>query len=208
MFDSLDALIRSIYGAGSEVQLHAPIFMGNEKLYLEEAIDSTYVSSVGEFVTEFETRLASFTKARHVIATMNGTSALHVALLLAGATENTEVITQSLTFVATCNAVRYTGAKPVFVDVSRETLGLSPESVTAFIEANCEMRNDGNCWNKKTNRKIVACIPMHTFGHPAEIDQICKLCDSYNITVIEDAAESLGSFHKERHTGTVGALGP
>jgi len=207
MFDSLEAAIRSIYGIGKSIPLHAPIFIGNEKRYLEKAIDSTYVSSVGAFVAEFEKQLAAFTSAKHVIATVNGTSALHVALLLAGATANTEVITQSLTFVATCNAIRYTGARPVFVDVCKETLGLSPNSMMAFIEANCEMRDDGHCWNKTTNRKIVACIPMHTFGHSAELDQICKLCDSSNITVIEDAAESLGSFYKGRHTGTVGALG-
>ncbi|TFZ04167.1 LegC family aminotransferase [Ramlibacter humi] len=186
--------------------MHRPVFAGHEKQYLAECIDSNFVSSVGARVTEFEERLATFVGARYAIATMNGTAALHIALELAGAKPGTEIIGQSLTFIATCNAASYTGATPVFVDVDRDTLGMSPQALRAFLEANAQ-RRDGGAWNRGTGRQIVACVPMHTFGHPCRIDEIAAICDEWGIVLVEDAAESLGSWYKGRHTGTFGRLG-
>ncbi len=188
------------------VVLHRPVFAGNEKAYLAECIDSNFVSSVGARVTEFEQRIAAFTGAKYAIATMNGTAALHVALQLAGAGPDTEVISQALTFIATCNATAYTGATPVFVDVDRETLGLSPTALRAFLEQNVEMRAR-QAFNRTSGRRIAACVPMHTFGHPCRMDEIVEVCDEFGIVLIEDAAESLGSYYKGRHTGTLGKMG-
>ena len=196
--------VREIYGTDEFIPLHAPLFTGNEKRYLNETIDSTFVSSVGAFVDQFENSVAQFTGAKHAIATVNGTAALHMALHLAGVEEETEVITQSLTFVATCNAIRYCQAVPVFVDVDQITLGLSPSSLQAFLDESCEMRDDRKCWNRQTNRQVSACLPMHTFGFPVDLDKIKHICDQYNIALVEDAAESLGSYYKEKHTGLTG----
>ncbi|NPA53101.1 MAG: LegC family aminotransferase, partial [Aquificae bacterium] len=188
------------------VPLHEPVFMGNEKKYVNECIDSTFVSSVGEFVNRVEERLCEITGSKYAIATVNGTSALHIALKLSGVKENTEVITQPLTFVATCNAIKYCGAEPVFVDVDKETLGMSAENLKYFLDTYTE-RKDGKVFNKITKKEIAAILPMHTFGHPCEIDKIIEIANEYNLPVVEDAAESLGSLYRGKHTGTFGLLG-
>ena len=188
------------------VPLHEPIFVGNEEKYVLDAIRSSYVSSIGEYVDKVEKFMADFTGSKYAIATVNGTSALHIALLLSGVKENTEVITQPLTFVATCNAISYCGAYPTFVDVDNDTLGMSHESLESFLVENCFIKDDG-VYNKLTNRKITAIVPMHTFGYPCKIDKIIEIADRYNIPVVEDAAESLGSFYKGKHTGTFGKFG-
>ncbi len=206
MSDDLIKFIRELYGSNDFIPLHAPTFNGNEKKYLENTIDSTFVSSVGKFVEEFEKKVCVFTGSKYAIATVNGTSALHTSLMLSLVERDTEVITQSLTFAATINAIRYCQAKPVFVDVNPLTLGLSPCSLEAFLDENCEKRNDGFCWNKKSNRKISACIVMHTFGFPVELDEIKLICNRFNIELIEDAAESMGSLYKNIHVGNVGNL--
>ncbi len=198
--------IQNLYGTKDFIPLHEPKFAGNEKKYLNDCIDSTFVSSVGKYVERFEQEFALYTGSRYAVATVNGTSALHIALLLAGVERGDEVITQPLTFIATCNAISYCGAKPVFVDVDIDTMGLSPKSLKEFLEDNCEM-SDGKCINKSTKKVIKACVPMHTFGHPCKIDEIKTLCDERNIALVEDAAESLGSFYKGKHTGTFGKLG-
>ena len=198
--------VKRTYKTDSFIPLHEPRFTGNEKKYLNECIDSTFVSSVGQFVDDFESQIASYTGAKYAIATSNGTSALHIALLLANVTENDEVITQPLTFVATCNAISYCGAKPVFVDINKDTMGLCPSALQEFLEKNVSVKNQ-QCINNKTEKIIKACVPMHTFGHPCQIDEIKDICDRYHIALIEDAAESLGSFYKGQHTGTFGQLG-
>jgi len=192
--------VRSIFG-DDFVALHRPVFEGNERKYLIDSIDSNFVSSVGEKVTEFEKSVANFTGSKHAVATVNGTAALHVAIELAGVKPGDEVITQSLTFIATCNAISYTGAKPIFIDVDIDTMGLSPVALENFLEENAEITSNG-CINKFTKKKISACVPMHTFGFPCRIGDISKICDKWNITLIEDAAESLGSFVDKKHTGT------
>jgi len=189
------------------IPLHEPKFFGNEKKYVNEAIDSTFVSSVGKYVTKLEEMVAEFVGAEYAIATSNGTSALHVALKLLGVDENCEVITQPLTFIATANAISYCNAKPIFVDVDRDTLGLSPKKLEQFLEEFATLNENGECINKATNKTIKACVPMHTFGHPCKIDEIVEICDRYNIAVVEDAAESLGSYYKNKHTGTFGKVG-
>jgi perosamine synthetase len=198
--------IKNLYGNKNIILLHEPRFIGNEKKYLNECIDSTFVSSVGKFVNQFEFEVAKFTGAKHAIATVNGTAALHIALLMADVKTNDEVITQPLTFIATVNALSYIGAHPVFVDVDKDTLGLSPEKLEHFLLQNTEIIN-GECFNKTSKRKIKAVVPMHTFGLPAKIDEIISVCNKYKINVVEDAAESLGSYYKGQHTGTFGLLG-
>ncbi len=199
--------IRSQFHEPEEfIPLHDPRFIGNEKKYLEECIDSNFVSSVGEFVGRFERMCADYAGTRYAVAAMNGTAALHVALQLSGVRRDDEVITQSLTFIATANAITYTGAKPFFLDVDRETMGLSPDSVARWLSDNAEMRGD-SAYNKKTGRRIAACVPMHTFGHPVKIDRLAEVLDSYGIPLIEDAAESLGSLFRGKHTGTFGRAG-
>nr|MBD3621647.1 LegC family aminotransferase [Sunxiuqinia sp.] len=188
------------------IALHEPLFVGNEKKYLEECIDSTFVSSVGKFVDRFEEDIARYTGAKKAIVCVNGTNALHIALLLAGVQRNDEIITQSLTFIATANAISYAGARPVFVDVDRDTLGLSPVSLLNFLQNNTIQKAD-RCYNKVTNRKIAAVVPMHTFGHPCKIDAIATICKEHHIELVEDAAESLGSYYKGQHTGTFGKIG-
>lgn len=205
--------IRKIYNKPkSFIPLHEPFFGGNEKKYLLQCIDTTYVSSVGKYVTKFEKMVAEYTGSKYAIATVNGTAALHTALLLSGVKENDEIITQSLTFVATANAISYTGAKPIFIDVDIDTMGLSPQSLKEWLEKSTTKRfnktnNEWETINKQTNKKIAACIPMHTFGHPCRIDEIKAICDEYYINLIEDAAESLGSTFYGKHTGTFGLFG-
>lgn len=188
------------------IPLHRPIFEGNERQYLVDCIDSNFVSSVGSKVNEFEQQVAAFTGARFAIATVNGTAALHVALQLAGVRRDDEVLTQALTFIATCNALTYTGAHPVFVDVDLDTMGMSPEALRRFLVTYAEKR-DGALWNKSTGRRISACVPMHTFGLPCRIEEIASICAQWGIALVEDAAESLGSYVGGRHTGTFGVFG-
>jgi len=201
MFKSFVKYVQDFYGTKDFIPLHEPRFVGNEKKYLIDTIDSTFVSSVGAYVDEFEKKVAEFTGFKYAIATVNGTSALHAALILAGVQDGDEVITQSLTFVATCNAIHYCGADPVFIDVERATLGLSPESLNNFLEEHTEIRDDGYCWNMITGRRVRACVPMNTFGHPVRIDKIRAACSMHNVFLVEDAAESLGSFYDGQHTG-------
>lgn len=208
MFEDIIEFIRKLYNNPNDfIPLHEPKFMGNEKKYVVDAIDSTFVSSVGAYVDKFEEMMQDFTGAKYAIATVNGTSALHTALLVAGVKQGDEVITQPLTFVATVNAITYTGAKPVFVDVDRRSMGLSSEKLRLFLEHNTKIGEDGFCYNIKSGNKISACIPMHTFGFPSQIVDIVQICNNYNIPVVEDAAESLGSLFENRHTGTFGLLG-
>ncbi|MCG5531218.1 LegC family aminotransferase [Halorhodospira halochloris] len=207
MLVKLTEHIFELYGSSSPIPLHRPVFEGDEKQYLVDCIDSNFVSSVGERVTEFEERIARFVGARHAVATVNGTAALHAALVVAGVRPGDEVLTQALTFVATCNAVAYTGAQPVFVDVDTDTLGLSPEAARRFLAEETERAADGTRVNRTTGRRIAACLPMHTFGHPCRMEELVAVCDEYGIPVVEDAAESLGSWSGERHTGTFGRLG-
>jgi len=207
MFDDVITFFQKTYKTNEFIHLHEPRFVGNEKEYLKDCIDSTFVSSVGKYVTQFEEMVAEFSGTKYAVATCNGTSALHVALKLVGVDATCEVITQPLTFVATGNAINYCNAQPIFVDVDRRTLGLSPLKLKDFLHEFTAMNKNGDCINKSTGKIIKACVPMHTFGHPCEIDEIVKVCDSYNITVIEDAAESLGSYYKGRHTGSFGKMG-
>lgn len=198
--------IKKLYGSSDFIALHEPRFAGREKEFLIECIDSTFVSSVGKYVDTFEREFAKKVGSKYAIATVNGTSALHISLILAGVKSGDEVITQPLTFIATCNAISYCGAKPLFVDVDLDTMGMSAESLRDFLEKNCEIL-DRKCVNKSTKKTITACVPMHTFGHPCKIEAIKEICDKWNITLVEDAAESLGSYYKKRHTGTFGKMG-
>ncbi len=207
IFEQIISFIKSLYPTENPVPLHAPRFSGNEKKYLIDCIDSTYVSYVGQYVSRFENAVSQYTGARYAIAVSSGTAALHVALLLAETGPGDEVITQPLTFVATANAISYCSAQPVFVDVERSTLGLDPAKLNDFLVNNTVLKSDDRCYNKITGRKIAACVPMHTFGHPVRIDQIVEICQKYHIPVLEDAAEAMGSFYKGRHTGTFGELG-
>lgn len=198
--------IQKLYQTKEFIPLHEPRFRGNEKQYLNECIDSAFVSSVGAFVDRFEHDFASYVGSKYAVATVNGTSALHISLLLADVKKDDEVLTQPLTFIATCNAISYCGAKPIFIDVEQESLGMSPAHLKEFLEQNCMVEN-GVCRNKTTNKVIKACVPMHTFGHPCKIDEIAKICHKWKITLVEDAAESLGSFYKQKHTGRFGKIG-
>ncbi|MDO9580208.1 MAG: LegC family aminotransferase [Bacteroidales bacterium] len=257
-YKNLTDFIRNAFHEPKDfIPLHDPRFVGNEKKYLNECIDSNFVSSVGEFVGRFEQMCAEYTGAKYAVAAMNGTAALHIALLIAGVQREDEVITQALTFIATANAISYTGAHPVFLDVDRDTMGLSPSAVEAWLQENVEMREGLSAvslqhsaikgensdaldqkliadsreliavsrelttdsrelradsqqlkaYNKHTNRRIAACVPMHTFGHPVKLDELAKVLDKYNIPMIEDSAESLGSYYKGKHTGTYGKMG-
>jgi len=207
MFEDVVNFIQETYQTTDRIHLHEPSFFGNEREYLSDCIDSTFVSSVGKYVTQFESLVAEFSGTKYAVATSNGTSALHVGLKLVGVDNNCEVITQPLTFVATANAISYCNANPIFLDVDRETLGLSPTKLKEFLEEHAILNVNGDCINKSTNKIIKACVPMHTFGHPARIDEIVAICDSYNISVVEDAAESLGSYFKNKHTGSFGKVG-
>ncbi|MCK9343641.1 MAG: LegC family aminotransferase [Massilibacteroides sp.] len=198
--------IRDLYHTTDFIPLHAPHFGGNEKKYLNECIDSTFVSSVGQFVNRFEEDIAHYTGAKKAVVCVNGTNALHMAMLLVGVEREDEVLTQALTFIATCNAIHYLGAHPVFIDVDKDTMGFSPEAMKAWLVKNAEIRQN-QCYNKNTGRRVKACVPMHTFGHPIKLDELVVLCREYHIELVEDAAESLGSFYKEKHTGTFGRIG-
>lgn len=206
MFDEVISFVRSKFGTDGFIALHEPRFSGREQEYLKDCIDSTYVSSVGKYVDRFELDLAAYTGAKYAIATVNGTAALHAALVLAGVASGDEVITQPLTFVATVNAIKYCGAEPCFVDVDRDTMGLSPDALRSFLEESAVLE-DGLCKNRVTGRVIRAVVPMHTFGHPARMDEIVAICEEYQLVVVEDAAESLGSRYKDQHTGTFGHMG-
>ena len=206
MYRKVVDFIQEVYNTKEFLPLHEPRFIGNEKKYLNDCIDSTFVSSVGKYVDMFEKQFAKKVGSKFAIATVNGTSALHVSLILANVTKDDEVITQPLTFIATCNAISYIGARSVFVDVDLDTMGLSPKFLKEFLRANCEVI-DNKCINKTTKKTIKACVPMHTFGHSCRIDEIKEICDEYNIALVEDAAESLGSYYKDKHTGTFGRLG-
>jgi len=205
-YSDLIAFIKNQYPNRISIPLHEPNFNGNEREYVLDTINSTFVSSVGAYVDKFESMMAELTSTKKAVATVNGTSALQVALRLAGVSQGDEVLTQALTFIATINAIIYNEASPVFLDVDLDTMGLSPKSVESFLEEFGELR-DGICFNKKTNKKIAACLPMHTFGFPVHLDELITVCKKWNIPVVEDAAESIGSEYRGKPTGSFGALG-
>ena len=206
MYNDVVKFIHKLYGNKGIVPLHVPCFTGNEKQYLNECIDTTFVSSVGKFVDKFEEMVAEYTGAKKAIVCVNGTNSLHMAMILVGVERNDEVITQALTFIATCNAISYIGAHPVFIDVDKDTMGLSPASVEKWLSENAIIK-DNQCYNKRTGRRIKACVPMHTFGHPVHLDELIDVCMRYKLELVEDAAESMGSFYKGKHTGTFGKVG-
>ena len=207
-FSNICSFIRATFHEPETfIPLHDPRFIGNERKYLGDAMDSNFVSSVGAYVTRFEKMCAEYTGAKYAVAAVNGTSALHIALLLAGVRREDEVLTQALTFIATANAISYTGAQPVFLDVDKDTLGLSPAAVEKWLSENAEIRESAGTFNKKTGRRIAACVPMHTFGHPVKIKALKAVLDAWHIPIAEDAAESMGSYVEGQHTGTFGLLG-
>lgn len=224
--------IKSVYGNKEFTPLAVPVFAGNEKAYLNECIDTTFVSSVGKFVDRFEEDMARYTGAKKAVVCVSGTNALHMSLMLAGVERDDEVLTQALTFIATCNALSYIGAHPVFIDVDRSTMGLSPDAMKEWLIKNAEVRENMKiskadilshtdyatpqyplepdtkaCYNKNTGRRVKACVPMHSFGHPVRIDEIAAICKEWHIELVEDAAESIGSTYKGQHTGTFGRIG-
>jgi aminotransferase in exopolysaccharide biosynthesis len=205
-YKRLTDFIHDLYGAKDFVPLAVPVFMGNEKKYLNECIDTTFVSSVGKFVDRFEEDTAKYTGCKRAVVCVSGTNALHMSLMLAGVERDDEVLTQALTFIATCNALSYIGAHPVFIDVDKDTMGLSPMAVREWLSKNSEQKN-GECYNKRTGRRVKACVPMHTFGHPVHLDELVEVLKEYNIELVEDAAESIGSLYKGKHTGTFGKVG-
>lgn len=206
MYKKIVDFIHELYGTQDFVPLSVPKFIGNEKKYLEECIDTTFVSSVGKFVDRFEEDMAKYTGAKKAVVCVSGTNALHMSMLLAGVEREDEVLTQALTFIATCNAISYIGAHPVFIDVDRSTMGLSPDAVKNWLLKNAEVKN-GQSYNKHTGRRVKACVPMHTFGHPVRIEELVQICEEYHLDLIEDAAESIGSKYKGKHTGTFGKIG-
>lgn len=207
MQTELIKLVREIYSTDEFIPLHAPIFSGNEQKYVTETITSTFVSSVGKFVDEFEKNIQQVTGTVRAVATVNGTSALHSALYLAGVQAGDLVITQALTFVATCNALYHMGAKPIFIDIERNSFGLCPVATEQWLSDNAVLDDKGQCRHKQSQAAIKAIMPMHTFGHPAQLDELLEVCRNWNLTLIEDAAESLGSYYKGKHTGTLGRFG-
>lgn len=204
--DETISFVRETFGSKDFIPLHEPNFSGREKDYVLDTINSTFVSSVGAYVDRFEKLMQARTQTARGIAVVNGTAGLEVALRLAGVERGDEVLTQALTFIATANAIAYNGATPVFLDVDLDTMGLSPDAVKAFLEENGELREEG-CFNKKSGNKISACLPMHTFGFPVRMDEIMSICESWNIPVVEDAAEALGSEYKGKPIGGFGKLG-
>ncbi len=206
LYKKVTDFIHELYLTEETIPLHAPTFIGNEKLYINECIDSTYVSSVGKFVDRFEQMVAEYTGSCLAVVCVNGTNALFMSMMLVGVERNDEVLTQALTFIATCNAISYIGAHPVFIDVDKDTMGLSPYSLKNWLINNAEIIN-GECRNTTTKRRIKACVPMHTFGHPCRIEEIADICAKWKIELVEDAAESIGSFYKGKHTGTFGKIG-
>lgn len=207
MFNRLIQFVRDEYHSDDFIPLHAPTFAGNERVYVNQTIDSTFVSSVGEFVDRFELDMSAFTGSPRAVATMNGTAALHIALKLVGVGPGDLVITQALTFVATCNAIAYCNAEPVFIDVDRGTLGLSSTAMETWLADNARVDADGVCRTILDAKVIRACVPMHTFGHPADLVGLVDVCQRWRIALVEDAAESLGSYYKNQHTGTFGQIG-
>ena len=225
MYEKTIEFIKELYGGAEFVPLAVPKFVGNEKKYLEECIDTTFVSSVGQFVDRFENDMAAYTGAKRAVVCVSGTNALHMGLMLVGVKRDDEVLTQALTFIATCNALSYIGAHPVFLDVDRSTMGLSPDAMKEWLQKNAEVRKNTRineldkshdfayqedeyaCYNKNTGRRVKACVPMHTFGHPVRIEEIAVLCKEWHIELVEDAAESIGSKYKGKHTGTFGKIG-
>lgn len=205
-YSQIISFIKETYKTEGFVPLSVPQFIGNEKKYLEECIDTTFVSSVGKFVDRFEEMVTEYTGAKKAIVCVSGTNALHMAMLLVGVERDDEVLTQALTFIATCNAISYIGAHPVFIDVDKDTMGLSPKAVKAWLDDNAEIKNE-ICYNKTTGRRIKCCVPMHTFGHPVHLDELVEVCKEWHIELVEDAAESIGSFYKGKHTGTFGKVG-
>lgn len=207
MFDDILGIIQSKFSNKNFIPLHEPVFIGNEKKYLLDCIDSTFVSSVGQYVDKFESMVCSLTGSKYAIAVVNGTNALQISLLLAGVKKEDEVITQSFSFVATANAISYCNATPIFIDIDKNTMGMSARSLEEFLEKNARMSENGECINVNTERRIAACVPMHTFGHACELDKIVQICEDWNITLVEDAAESIGSYYKNIHTGRFGKYG-
>jgi perosamine synthetase len=205
-FNSVISFIKDQYKTESFIPLHVPHFGGNEKKYLLETIDSTFVSSVGAYVDQFELMMQGITQTQKAVAVVNGTAGIQVALRLVGVKAGDEVLTQALTFVATANAIAYQSATPVFLDVDLDTMGLSPKAVSQFLEEFGDLREDG-CYNRKTGKKISACVPMHTFGFPVHLDELIAVCNTWKIPVVEDAAESLGSEYKGKPTGSLGNVG-
>lgn len=206
MYEKTIKFIKELYGNQEFTPLSVPKFIGNEKKYLNECIDTTFVSSVGKFVDRFENEMAAYTGAKKAVVCVSGTNALHMAMMLVGVERDDEVLTQALTFIATCNAISYIGAHPVFIDVDKSTMGLSPDALKAWLEKNAEIRNS-QCYNKHTGHRVKACVPMHTFGHPVRIEEIAAVCAEYHIELVEDAAESIGSKYKGIHTGLFGKIG-
>lgn len=206
MHKKLVNFVQEYYHTKEFIPLHAPTFSGNEKLYVNNTLDSTFVSSVGKYVDQFEQQIEVYTGTAKAIATVNGTAALHTALYMAGVKTGDLVITQALTFVATCNALYHMGAEPVFVDVSKISLGLCPKALECYLEDNAFINNDGFSQHKATQQVFRAVVPMHTFGHPVELDELMVVCSKWGIALVEDAAESLGSFYKGQHTGTFGSF--
>ena len=225
MYQNVIGFIKDLYNNQEFVPLAVPKFIGNEKKYLNECIDTTFVSSVGKFVDRFEEDMAAYTGVKRAVVCVSGTNALHMSLMLVGVKRDDEVLTQALTFIATCNALSYIGAHPVFIDVDKSTMGLSPEAMKEWLQKNAEVRKNTRineldkshdfayqegeyaCYNKNTGRRIKACVPMHTFGHPVRIEEIASLCKEWHIELVEDAAESIGSKYKGKHTGTFGKVG-
>ena len=205
MFQKIVDYIKELYGQDF-VPLSVPQFIGNEKKYLNECIDTTFVSSVGKFVDRFEEDMAAYTGAKRAVVCVSGTNALHMAMMMAGVERDDEVLTQALTFIATCNAISYIGACPVFIDVDKQTMGLSPDAVKAWLFTHAEVKG-GQCYNKQTGRRIKACVPMHTFGHPVRIEELAAICAEWHVELVEDAAESIGSRYKGKHTGLFGKVG-
>lgn len=203
MSHHLNEFIRSLYKTKDFIPLHAPTFGDQEKSNVLDTIETTFVSSVGKYVDEFEREIERFTESPKAVATVNGTAALHTALYMAGVKQGDLVITQALTFVATCNAIHHMGAAPVFVDASRETIGLCPIALESFLEHNAKLDGE-RCIHKESRQVIRAAVPMHTFGHAVHLDEIQRICKKWHITLVEDAAESLGSYYKGKHTGTIG----
>jgi len=206
MFSKIIDFFQETYASKDFIPLHEPVFLGNEKEYVASTIDSTFVSSIGKYVDQFESEIESFTGTPKAIATVNGSAALHVALYMTGARRGDLVITQALTFVATCNALYHMGVEPVFVDVSPVSMGLCPKALEEYLENNA-CSKDGKCVHSRTGQVIRAVLPMHTFGHPVELDEIVAVCEKWKLILVEDSAESLGSFYRGQHTGTFGQYG-
>jgi perosamine synthetase len=206
--DRLDSKIRSLYDTPKDnIPLHAPVFLGNESKYVQNTIKSTFVSSVGKYVSRIEQHSADRLKVNNAVAVVNGTAALHVALRVVGVLPGTEVITQALTFVATANAIAMNGAIPIFVDVDKDTMGLSPEALERFLDENAELNDKGNVINRTSKKQIAAVLPMHTFGFVCDVKRIRQVCTKWNLPLVEDAAEALGSYTEGIAAGSIGTVG-